>query len=124
MVAHGLQHLNPPPNGVVLIENVGNLVCPALFDLGERAKVLIVSTTEGEDKPLKYPHMFRASKVLILNKIDLLPHLSFDVDQFLSHARQVNPRLDVLLVSATRGDGLADWYAWLRSQKMQPQPLA
>jgi hydrogenase nickel incorporation protein HypB len=116
MLARGLQQLDPPLNSTVLIENVGNLVCPALFDLGERAKVVIVSVTEGEDKPIKYPHMFRASSVLILNKIDLLPHVPFDVDRFLEYAHQVNPDLRILQVSATRGDGLADWYAWLRGQ--------
>src|SRR5207253_8963830 len=114
-VARGLEKLDPPANSVVLIENVGNLVCPALFDLGELAKVLIVSVTEGEDKPLKYPHMFRASRVLLLNKIDLLPHVSFDERRFLEYARQVNPNLHVLRASATRGDGLAEWYAWLRA---------
>jgi hydrogenase nickel incorporation protein HypB len=101
---------------VVLIENVGNLVCPALFDLGERAKVVITSVTEGEDKPIKYPHVFRASSLLVLNKIDLLPHVTFDVDRCLAYARQVNPRLEVVQVSATRGDGLEGWYGWLRRQ--------
>lgn len=121
MVAHGLQKLNPPADSVLLIENVGNLVCPALFDLGERAKVLVVSVTEGDDKPVKYPHMFRASQVLVLNKIDLLPYVSFDVIRFLELARQVNPHLHAIQTSATRGDGLAEWYAWLRSQKSQHQ---
>jgi hydrogenase nickel incorporation protein HypB len=115
MVAHALEHLDPPPHALVLIENVGNLVCPALFDLGEHAKVLVVSVTEGEDKPLKYPHMFRASRLLLLNKIDLLPHVTFDVDHFQAHARAVNPDLQILPVSATRGDGLDEWYAWLRA---------
>jgi hydrogenase nickel incorporation protein HypB len=117
MVARGLEQLDPLPGSVVMIENVGNLVCPALFDLGERAKVVIVSVTEGEDKPVKYPHMFRASSLLLLNKIDLLPYVPFDVGRFLDYARQVNPRLRCLQVSATRGDGLADWYAWLRRQE-------
>jgi hydrogenase nickel incorporation protein HypB len=121
MLARGLQQLDPPLNSTVLIENVGNLVCPALFDLGERAKVVIVSVTEGEDKPVKYPHMFRASSVLILNKIDLLPYVPFDVDRFLEYARQVNPVLRILQVSATRGDGLADWYACLRGQAVPRQ---
>jgi len=116
MLARGLEQLDPPPRSVVLIENVGNLVCPALFDLGERAKVLIVSVTEGDDKPLKYPHMFRASELLILNKIDLLPYVPFDEGRFLEHARQVNPALRIVRISATRGDGLADWYDWLRAQ--------
>jgi hydrogenase nickel incorporation protein HypB len=114
MMTRALQQLDPPRDSVVMIENVGNLVCPALFDLGELAKVVVVSVTEGEDKPIKYPHMFRASEVMILNKIDLLPHIQFDVDRCLAFARQVNPRIRVIQVSATRGDGLEDWYAWLR----------
>jgi hydrogenase nickel incorporation protein HypB len=116
MVARGLEQLDPAAGTLLFIENVGNLVCPALFDLGERAKVLIVSVTEGEDKPLKYPHMFRASELLILNKIDLLPHLTFDVDRFLENARLVNPALRILRVSAAHDEGLDDWYRWLRGQ--------
>ncbi len=119
MVARGLRQLDPPPHAVVVIENVGNLVCPALFDLGEHAKVVVCSVTEGEDKPLKYPHMFRASTVMILNKIDLLPHVPFDVDRCLDYARQVNPRLRVVALSAARGDGLAVWYDWLRQEAAQ-----
>jgi hydrogenase nickel incorporation protein HypB len=114
MVLGCLPELDPGPGSLVMIENVGNLVCPALFDLGERAKVVIVSVTEGEDKPLKYPHMFRASELMILGKIDLLPHVQFDRDACLRFAREVNPRLEILEVSATRGDGLDSWYAWLR----------
>lgn len=116
MIREGLRRLDPPPRSLVMIENVGNLVCPALFDLGERAKVVIVSVTEGEDKPLKYPHMFRASSLMIVNKIDLLPYLTFDVDRLLENARRVNPGLSALQVSATRGDGLEEWYGWLRRQ--------
>jgi hydrogenase nickel incorporation protein HypB len=117
MVARALPRLDAPLGSTLFIENVGNLVCPALFDLGERAKVVIASVADGEDKPLKYPHMFRAGAVLVLNKIDLLPHLDFDVERFLSNARQVNPRLRVFRVSAARGDGLAAWYAWVREQQ-------
>jgi hydrogenase nickel incorporation protein HypB len=117
MVSRGLKQLDPPLGSVVLIENVGNLVCPALFDLGERAKVVVMSVTEGEDKPIKYPHMFRASEVMLLNKVDLLPHVTFDVERCLGFARQVNPKLKTILISATKGDGLQEWYAWLRSQK-------
>jgi hydrogenase nickel incorporation protein HypB len=117
MVGRSLKQLDPPSGSVVLIENVGNLVCPALFDLGERAKVVIVSVTEGEDKPIKYPHMFRASEVMLLNKIDLLPHLSFDVERCIGYARQVNPRLRIMKISATKGEGLAEWYDWLRTQR-------
>jgi hydrogenase nickel incorporation protein HypB len=116
MVARGLEQLDPPLHSVVMIENVGNLVCPALFDLGERAKVVIASVTEGDDKPVKYPHMFRASALMLLNKIDLLPYVQFDVDRCLAYAREVNPGIRILQVSATRGDGLADWYAWLREE--------
>jgi hydrogenase nickel incorporation protein HypB len=116
MVARGLAELKPPPGSVVMIENVGNLVCPAMFDLGERAKVVILSVTEGEDKPLKYPHMFRAAEIMILNKTDLLPHVDFDVSRATANAREVNPDITVLLVSARSGEGLADWYGWLRRE--------
>ncbi len=116
MLARGLRILDPPAGSLVLIENVGNLVCPALFDLGEAAKVVIASVTEGEDKPLKYPHMFRAAELMLLNKVDLLPHVAFDVERCITYARQVNPGLDVISTSATRGDGLDGWYAWLRQQ--------
>src|SRR5262249_28384917 len=109
-----------PLGSVVLIENVGNLVCPALFDLGERAKVVVVSVTEGDDKPIKYPHMFRASELMVLNKIDLLPYVSFDVARCVEYARQVNPRLQIVQVAATRGDGLDEWYRWLRQQAGEP----
>jgi hydrogenase nickel incorporation protein HypB len=123
MVACGLEQLDPPMNSAVLIENVGNLVCPALFDLGERAKVVIVSVTEGEDKPIKYPHMFRASTLMLLNKIDLLPYVTFDVDRCVEYARQVNPHLQIAQISATSGVGLAEWYGWLRSQFRQRSEL-
>ncbi|MFK0732218.1 MAG: hydrogenase nickel incorporation protein HypB [Gloeotrichia echinulata GP01] len=117
MIDRGLQQLNPPLNSVVMIENVGNLVCPALFDLGEQAKVVILSVTEGEDKPIKYPHMFRASEIMILTKIDLLPYLQFDLQKCLDYAKQVNPQIQIFQVSATTGSGLDNWYAWL-SQKV------
>jgi hydrogenase nickel incorporation protein HypB len=117
MLAQGLEQLNPAFGSTVMIENVGNLVCPALFDLGERAKVVITSVTEGDDKPIKYPHMFRASSLMILNKIDLLPYVPFDVERCLAYARQVNPNLEILQLSATRGDGLAEWYRWLRGSR-------
>ncbi len=113
MVSDAMRRLNPSPRSIVMIENVGNLVCPALFDLGEAAKVVIMSATEGEDKPLKYPHMFRASKLMILNKIDLLPYLQFDVDRCFRFAQQVNSKLEMLQVSALKGDGLQAWYGWL-----------
>jgi hydrogenase nickel incorporation protein HypB len=116
MVERGIQELSPAPRSVVVIENVGNLVCPALFDLGEHERVVVSAVTEGDDKPIKYPHMFKAATLLLLNKVDLLPHVPFDTDRFLAYARQVNPRLRVLGVSALRGDGLAEWYGWLREQ--------
>jgi hydrogenase nickel incorporation protein HypB len=116
MLAKGLQQLDPPPNSVVLIENVGNLVCPALLDLGERSRVVIASVTEGDDKPIKYPHMFYQSDVMILNKIDLLPYVPFSVDRCLAFARQVNPHIRVIQVSALRGDGLGEWYDWIRQR--------
>ncbi len=116
MIQRGCQEINPSPNSLVMIENVGNLVCPALFDLGEYAKVAILSVTEGDDKPLKYPHMFRASKVMILTKIDLLPYVQFNVDRCLEYARQVNPDLTMFQVSALTGKGLNNWYEWLKAQ--------
>jgi hydrogenase nickel incorporation protein HypB len=118
MVEQGLRALNPPLNSVVMIENVGNLVCPALFDLGEQAKVVILSVTEGEDKPIKYPHMFRASSVMILTKIDLLPYLQFDLERCLAYARQVNPNLEIFQLSAQTGQGLSEWYEWLRARAL------
>ncbi|MBB3191013.1 hydrogenase nickel incorporation protein HypB [Halomonas cerina] len=116
MLARALGQLNPPRHSLVMIENVGNLVCPALFDLGEAAKVAILSVTEGADKPLKYPHMFRAARLMILNKLDLLPYVDFDVAACIAYARRVNPDIDVLSLSATRGDGLAAWYRWLQAR--------
>jgi hydrogenase nickel incorporation protein HypB len=116
MLAGALRTLEPPQGSVVFIENVGNLVCPALFDLGESSRVVIMSVTEGEDKPLKYPHMFRTANLLLLNKVDLLPYLTFDVEQCIANARRVNPGLRVLKVSATTGEGMADWYSWLSPQ--------
>jgi hydrogenase nickel incorporation protein HypB len=119
MLASGLQQLDPPMNSVVLIENVGNLVCPALFDLGECARVVIASVTEGDDKPIKYPHIFRGSQLMLLNKTDLLPYVPFDVGRCLDYVHQVNPAIRVLEVSALRGDGLDGWYDWLREQVAQ-----
>ena len=116
MVRRGLEELQPPAGSVVFVENVGNLVCPALFDLGEQAGVVIASVPEGEDKPLKYPHMFRAADVVLLNKTDLLPHLAFDVRLFEENARRINPQVRVLPVSALRGSGLDQWYCWLEAQ--------
>jgi hydrogenase nickel incorporation protein HypB len=116
MVGHALSKLDPSAASLIFIENVGNLVCPALFDLGEKARVVLSSVTEGEDKPVKYPQMFRASDLVVLNKMDLLPYVPFDLDRFLAFSRAVNPRAKVLPISATRGDGLIAWYEWLRAQ--------
>lgn len=113
MVGHALESLQPEEGSLLFIENVGNLVCPAAFDLGEAHKVAILSVTEGEDKPLKYPDMFHASDLMLLNKTDLLPHLNFDVEKCIAYAQQVNPRIRVLQVSATTGEGMDDWYRWI-----------
>lgn len=124
MVKAGLDRLQPERGTVLFIENVGNLVCPALFDLGERAKVAVLSVTEGEDKPLKYPHMFRASELLLLNKVDLLPYLRFDVERCVANARRVNPSVEVLSVSAQTGEGMERWYEWIRARIAAPERVA
>lgn len=111
--AHGHHSHSHAPDALLFIENVGNLVCPALWDLGEAAKVVILSVTEGEDKPLKYPDMFAASKLMLINKIDLLPYVSFDVERCIAAAQRINPDIEVLQLSATRGDGMAQWLDWL-----------
>ena len=113
MVGHALERLRPAEESLFLIENVGNLVCPAAFDLGEHHKVAILSVTEGEDKPLKYPDMFAAAQLMVLNKTDLLPHLDFDVPKCIEYARRVNPGIEVLLVSAKSGVGMDAWLDWL-----------
>jgi hydrogenase nickel incorporation protein HypB len=117
MVAHGVQRLNLPRGSLLMIENVGNLVCPALFDLGESARVVVVSVTEGDDKPLKYPHMFRAGQLLLINKMDLLPYVRFDVAKCIDHARRINPEIEILTLSAETGEGMGDWYDWLRARR-------
>lgn len=113
MVATACERLAPHDDSVLFIENVGNLVCPAAFDLGEAYKVAILSVTEGEDKPLKYPDMFHAAGMMILNKTDLLPHLDFDVEACIANARRVNPDIVVLQVSARSGEGMDAWLAWI-----------
>ncbi len=117
MIHDAMQRLPLEDNGILFIENVGNLVCPASFDLGERHKVAVLSVTEGEDKPLKYPHMFAAASVMLLNKVDLLPYLNFDLDACLASARAVNPDIEIMLVSATTGEGMDAWLAWLETQR-------
>ncbi|MBU6261248.1 MAG: hydrogenase nickel incorporation protein HypB [Burkholderiales bacterium] len=113
MIEAAIARLDPAPASVLMIENVGNLVCPAGFDLGEAHKVVVLSVTEGEDKPLKYPDMFHAASLMLLNKIDLLPHLQFDVGRCIDHARRVNPALEVIRLSATGGQGMDAWLAWI-----------
>jgi len=113
MVARALESLQPEPGSVLFIENVGNLVCPALFDLGESRKVVVVSVTEGDDKPLKYPHMFAAADLVVLNKTDLLPYVDFDPGRFGADARKLNPAVQVLPVSAKTGENLDAWFDWL-----------
>lgn len=125
MIERVLRELSPPADSVLFVENVGNLVCPALFDLGEAARVVMLSVTEGEDKPLKYPHMFRSAQLMLLTKIDLLPYVSFDAGRAEANAREINPGLHFLRVSATSGEGLADWYAWLHNRQVgQSQKVA
>ncbi|HYC71933.1 MAG TPA: hydrogenase nickel incorporation protein HypB [Opitutaceae bacterium] len=114
MVAAALRQLDPAAGGVVVIENVGNLVCPALFDLGEHARVVVASVTEGDDKPSKYPHMFRAANVVVLNKIDLLPHVAFDGEAFERRVRELNPAVRLFRVSATGGAGMDEWRKWVK----------
>lgn len=113
MVGHAVEHLQPSERAVLLIENVGNLVCPSSFDLGEAHKVVILSVTEGEDKPLKYPDMFHEADLMILNKADLLPYLDFDVERCIEYAHRVNPDLEVIQLSALRGDGMEVWLDWI-----------
>jgi len=115
MLARAMAALAPAPGSVMVVENVGNLVCPALFDLGEAARVVVMSVTEGADKPLKYPHMFRTADLVLLNKVDLLPYVDFDVTTWTAAVERVRPGVEVLSVSATRGDGLDTWYDWLRA---------
>lgn len=115
MVRHALEDLDPPRGSKVFVENVGNLVCPALFDLGESQRVVILSTPEGDDKPLKYPQMFAGASLLVLNKIDLLPYVPFDVDRFTKFAREASPNATVMRISAHQGGGLDEWLAWLEN---------
>jgi hydrogenase nickel incorporation protein HypB len=122
MVGHALDALRPAPRSLLFIENVGNLVCPASFDLGEAHKVLIFSVTEGEDKPLKYPDMFHAADVLVLNKVDLLPYVEFDADRAIDNARRIHPDIRVIRLSARTSEGMDAWVEWLRSEWERAQP--
>lgn len=113
MISRAVKELKPVQDSVLMIENVGNLVCPAMFDLGELKRIVIISVTEGEDKPLKYPDMFSGSQICIINKIDLLPYLKFDLEKLKEYAKKVNPHLTFFEVSATSGEGLSAWYDFL-----------
>jgi len=117
MVMRGLSELRPPARSVVMIENVGNLVCPASYDLGEEAKIVLLSVTEGEDKPLKYPSIFHKSSLLILTKVDLLPYVPFDIEAAEANARQVNPNIEILRVSCATGEGMERWRHWIANRR-------
>jgi hydrogenase nickel incorporation protein HypB len=123
MILHALQGIQPADNSILFIENVGNLVCPAMFDLGEKERVVIMSVTEGEDKPLKYPDMFHTSTLCIINKTDLLPYVPFDIAKAKEYAKRVNPDLKIIEVSCTTGKGLSNWYSWLKSKVVQPEMI-
>lgn len=120
MVLHAVQGMKLKPDSVLFIENVGNLVCPAMFDLGESERVVVISVTEGDDKPLKYPDMFHSSSLCIINKIDLLPYVNFKVEKAKEYARKINPNLEIIEVSCTSGEGLEAWYDWLKSKVLMP----
>lgn len=117
MVEHAMDDMPLADGGVLFIENVGNLVCPAGFDLGEDAKVVILSVTEGEDKPLKYPHMFAAASLMLINKIDLAPHVDFDMDRCEDYARRINPDLRVIRISGRSGEGMQEWLDWIAKRR-------
>lgn len=120
MVLHAVQGMKLVPDSVLFIENVGNLVCPAMFDLGEQERAVVISVTEGDDKPLKYPDMFHSSTLCIINKIDLLPYVNFDVAKAKEYARKVNPNLEIIELSCTTGEGMSQWYDWLKAKILQP----
>jgi hydrogenase nickel incorporation protein HypB len=117
MIHSALRQLKPTDESLLFIENVGNLVCPAMFDLGEQRRVVIISVTEGEDKPIKYPDMFHSSQLCIINKIDLLPYVDFDVEKAKEYARRVSHITEFIEVSATTGKGMDEWYAWLEKNQ-------
>jgi len=121
MIYDAVKKLDISDNSVLMIENVGNLVCPSMFDLGESKRVVIISTTEGEDKPIKYPDMFHTSDLCIINKIDLLPYLNIDMEKLKQYALKVNPKLQFIELAATTGEGMEAWYQWLRENRDQPK---
>ncbi|MCW8408130.1 hydrogenase nickel incorporation protein HypB [Legionella sp. PATHC035] len=118
MVGHALEDLPLKENSLLFIENIGNLVCPALFDLGEQFKVVILSVTEGDNKPLKYPDMFRCADLMLITKMDLLPYVNFDLDQCIEYARRIKPSIETITLSTVNGNGLEAWYEWLRNKQM------
>lgn len=120
MVLHAVQGMKLQADSVLFIENVGNLVCPAMFDLGEQERVVVISVTEGEDKPIKYPDMFHSSTLCVINKTDLLPYVKFNVEKAKEYARKVNPELEIIELSCTSGEGMNLWYEWLKSKVLQP----
>ena len=120
MILHALEGMKPTENSVLFVENVGNLVCPAMFDLGEKERVVIMSVTEGDDKPLKYPDMFYSSTLCIINKTDLLPYVNFDMQKTKEYLHQVNPKLAVIELSCTTGEGMEQWYDWLLFKRIHP----
>ena len=123
MISHALQGLKPKSDSIMFIENVGNLVCPAMFDLGEKERVVIISVTEGDDKPLKYPDMFFSSTLCIVNKTDLLPYVPFSIEKVKENALKINKDLHIIEVSCTNGDGLQEWYSWLKSKVLAPETV-
>ncbi|MEI7473095.1 MAG: hydrogenase nickel incorporation protein HypB [Chitinophagaceae bacterium] len=123
MVMHAIQGMKPKANSILFIENVGNLVCPAMFDLGEKERVVIISVTEGDDKPLKYPDMFFSSTLCIINKIDLLPYVPFDIEKVKANAKKINPSMEIIELSCTSGEGLQNWYEWLKSKVLSPETV-
>lgn len=120
MVLHAVQGMKLQADSVLFIENVGNLVCPAMFDLGEQERVVVISVTEGEDKPIKYPDMFHSSTLCVINKTDLLPYVKFNVEKAKEYARKVNPKLEIIELSCTSGEGMDQWYEWLKTKVLQP----
>ena len=124
MVHRALHELDPPADSLLFVENVGNLVCPALFDIGEHAKVVVISVTEGDDKPLKYPHMFSVADLVVVNKTDLLPYVDFDVDRLTAQARELSPAVEVLTVSVRTGERLERWFDWLAALRPRTEGVA
>ena len=118
-IHHAIDELSLRPHSILWIENIGNLVCPALFDLGEATRVVLLSVTEGDDKPLKYPYMFQGASLLIINKLDLLPYVDFDIAACVGYARRINPHIDVIETTATKDQGLQQWYTWLTHAQQQ-----